>query len=141
MIQDLCQQNTCTNTQNFQTFPPRILFVSIAPSFNCSESSNSLEFTFLLTFISASSLEKSDFSPDRSLFSSEISFSKWTSQYFFNLIPFQRMPHSKRNLLNIPLLHKNHNFFKNALSPSTIIEWNKLELGKAESWLFLRLIS
>ena len=64
-------------------------------------------------------------------------------QYLFNLIPVRPTLYPTRNALNIPLLNTNHNFFKDSLFPSTIIEWNKLYPGlrKAESLSLLRLIS
>ena len=34
--------STCRNTRNFLTFPPRILFISIAPYFHCYESFSKL---------------------------------------------------------------------------------------------------
>ena len=61
-------------------------------------------------------------------------------QYLFNLIPVRHKLYPTRNALNIPLLNKNHNFFKDLLFPSTIIEWNKLYPGlrKAESLLLFK---
>ena len=49
-------------------------------------------------------------------------------QYLFSLVRVRRTLYSARNALNIPLLNTNHNFFENSFFPSTIIEWNKLDL-------------
>ena len=56
-------------------------------------------------------------------------------QYLYNLIPVRQALYSTRNVLNIPLLNTNHNFFKNSFFPSTIIDWNKIDpsLKKAGS--------
>ena len=61
-------------------------------------------------------------------------------QYLFSLIPIRLMLYPTRNVLNIPLLNTNHNFFKNSFFPSTIIEWNKLDPGlrKAESLSYFK---
>ena len=50
-------------------------------------------------------------------------------QYIFNLIPVRLTLYPNRNALNISLLNTNHNFVQYSLFPSTVIEWNKLDLG------------
>ena len=45
----------------------------------------------------------------------------------FNLVP-ARNTHSLRTSDNIPRFNTKHSFFKNYFFPSTIIEWNKLDL-------------
>ena len=61
-------------------------------------------------------------------------------KYLFSLIPTRRLLYSTRNIHNIPLVNTKHNFFKNSLIPSTLIEWNKLDphLRKSENFLNFR---
>ena len=49
--------------------------------------------------------------------------------YFFNLIPTKNSNYNTRNTDKITLFHTKHNFFKNSFVPSTVIEWNKLDLN------------
>ena len=49
------------------------------------------------------------------------------SKYLFSLIPTRCLLYSTRNIHIIPLVNTKHNFFKNSLFPSTIIEWNNLD--------------
>ena len=48
-------------------------------------------------------------------------------KYLFSFIPTKRSLYSTQNIHNIPLLNTKHNFFKNSIFPSTIIEWNNLD--------------
>ena len=48
--------------------------------------------------------------------------------YLINLIQEKTSSHATRNVDCIPLIKIKHNFFKNTFIPSTIIEWNKLDL-------------
>ena len=48
--------------------------------------------------------------------------------YLFNLIPARNTHNSLRISDNIPCFNTKHSFFKNSFFPSTIIEWNKLDL-------------
>ena len=48
---------------------------------------------------------------------------------FFNIIPKRNTHYSLRNSDNIPCFNTRHNFFKNSSFPSTIIEWNKLDVS------------
>ena len=56
-------------------------------------------------------------------------------KFLFSLIPARLPLYLTRNMHNISLLNKTHNFFKNSFFPSTIIEWNNLDprLRKSES--------
>ena len=49
------------------------------------------------------------------------------SKYLFSLITTRCLLYSTRNIHIIPLVNTKHNFFKNSLFPSTIIEWNNLD--------------
>ena len=57
-------------------------------------------------------------------------------KYLSKLIPVRNSLYTTRNAENIPLLKTDHAFFKNSFFPSTIIEWNKLDLNirNAESF-------
>ena len=55
-------------------------------------------------------------------------FKNKSPAYFFNLIPARNKQYSLRTSDNIPCFNTKHNFFKNSFFPSTIIEWNKLDL-------------
>ena len=46
----------------------------------------------------------------------------------FNLIPARNTHYSLRTSDNIPCFNTKHSFFKNSFFPSTIIEWNNLDL-------------
>ena len=35
--------------------------------------------------------------------------------------------YNKRNVANVPMIKSKHSFLKNSYSPSTVIEWNKLD--------------
>ena len=54
----------------------------------------------------------------------------------FSLIPARRSLYLTGNIHNIPLVNTKHNFFKNSY-PSTIIEWNNLDLHLRKSGNFL----
>ena len=54
-------------------------------------------------------------------------FKNESPRYLFNINPIRNPAYSTRNHVNIPLLKTDHNFFKNAFFPSTIIEWNNLD--------------
>ena len=47
--------------------------------------------------------------------------------YLFQLVPSPNTRYFARNSENIPQLRKEHEFFKNSFSPSTIKEWTNLE--------------
>ena len=49
--------------------------------------------------------------------------------YLFKVVPSSNAIYNTRNTNDIPLMNIKHNFFKNTLFPSTIIEWNKLHLA------------
>ena len=51
-----------------------------------------------------------------------------SSQYLFKLIPEKIHAYATRNVDNIPCFKIRHNFFKKSFFPSTIIEWNNLDL-------------
>ena len=64
-----------------------------------------------------------------------------SSRYLFNIIPIRNPAYSTRNHVNIPLFNTNRNFFKNSLFPSTIIEWNNLNLRNSDTyWTFKSVI-
>ena len=48
-------------------------------------------------------------------------------QYLFKLISEKNHAYAARNVDNIPCFKIRHNFFKNSLFLSTIIEWNNLD--------------
>ena len=47
-------------------------------------------------------------------------------RYLFDIIPTKLRVHNNRYCDNIPLLKIKHNYFRNSLFPSSIVEWNKL---------------
>ena len=57
--------------------------------------------------------------------------------YFLNilteLISTRNEAYQTRHFANIPSLSFKHNFFKNTFFPSTILEWNKLDLSLRNS--------
>ena len=55
-------------------------------------------------------------------------FKNKSPAYLFNLIPARNTHYSLRTSDNIPCFNTKHSFFKNSFFPSTIIEWNKLDL-------------
>ena len=54
-------------------------------------------------------------------------------KYLSNIIPSTTRRYSSRNANNIPLVRANTNFFINTFFPSTITEWNKLDLSIRKS--------
>ena len=48
--------------------------------------------------------------------------------YLFKLIPEKTSSYNMKNVDAIPLIKIKYNFFKNTFFPSTVIEWNKLDL-------------
>ena len=48
--------------------------------------------------------------------------------YLTDIVPSQNRSYTLRNSHNVPLMVTNHQFFKNSFFPSTIIEWNNLDL-------------
>ena len=54
-------------------------------------------------------------------------FKNESPRYLFNIIPIRNCAYSTRNQVNVPLFKINHNFLKNSLFPSAIIEWNNLD--------------
>ena len=48
-------------------------------------------------------------------------------KYFFNIIPVTVSRYNTRNTSNIPQFKVKHNFFRNSLFPSAVIEWYKLD--------------
>ena len=55
------------------------------------------------------------------------------SKNLFSLIPTRRSLYSTRNIHHIPLVDTKYNFFKNSFFPSTVIEWNNLDLHLRKS--------
>ena len=55
-------------------------------------------------------------------------FKNKSPAYLFNLIPARNTHYSRRTSDNTPCFNTKHSFFKNSFFPSTIIEWNKLDL-------------
>ena len=49
-------------------------------------------------------------------------------KYLSDIIPSTTRRYSSRNANNIPLVRVNNNYFMNTFFPSTITEWNKLDL-------------
>ena len=47
-------------------------------------------------------------------------------RYLFDIIPTKLRAYNTRYCDNIPLLKIKHNYFRNSLFPSSIVEWNKL---------------
>ena len=50
-------------------------------------------------------------------------------KYLSNIIPSTTRRYSSGNDNNIPLVRLNNNYFRNTFFPSTITEWNKLDLS------------
>ena len=50
-------------------------------------------------------------------------------KYLSDIIPSTNRRYSSRNATNIPLVSVNNNYFMSTFFPSTITEWNKLELS------------
>ena len=50
-------------------------------------------------------------------------------KYLSDIIPGTTRRYSSRNENNIPLVRVNNNYFMNTFFPSTITEWNKLNLS------------
>ena len=55
-------------------------------------------------------------------------YNKQMPTYLTDVIPARNENYNLRNRMNVNLMRVNHNFFKNSFFPSTIIEWNKLDL-------------
>ena len=55
-------------------------------------------------------------------------FKKKSPAYLLNLIPARYTHYSLRTSDNIPCFNTKHNYFKNSFFPSTIIDWNKLDV-------------
>ena len=53
--------------------------------------------------------------------------------YLFNLISVRHSLYNKRNVTNLLFFNTKHSFFKNPFFPSTIIEWNKLDINLCNS--------
>ena len=54
-------------------------------------------------------------------------------KYLSGIIPSTTRRYSSRNANNIPLVRANNNYFMNTFFPSTITEWNKLDLSVRKS--------
>ena len=54
-------------------------------------------------------------------------------KYLSNIIPSTTRRYSSRNANNIPLVRANTNYFMNTFFPSTVTEWNKLDLSIRKS--------
>ena len=54
---------------------------------------------------------------------------KFSYVVVFNLTPARNTHYSLRTSDNIPCFNIKHNFFRNSFFPSTIIEWNKLDIS------------
>ena len=50
-------------------------------------------------------------------------------KYLSDIIPSTTGKYSSRNVNNILLVRVNNNYFTDTFSPSTITEWNKLDLS------------
>ena len=50
-------------------------------------------------------------------------------KYLSDIIPSTTRKYSSRNVDNILLVRVNNNYFTDTFSPSTITEWNKLDLS------------
>ena len=48
--------------------------------------------------------------------------------YFFEVLPIPKRAYITRNNDKLPHFKVKHNYFKNSFFPSTVIEWNKLDL-------------
>ena len=55
------------------------------------------------------------------------------SQYLFNLVPVRYSLYNTRNISNLPFFNAGHSIFKNSFFPSTIIDWNKLDINLRSS--------
>ena len=53
--------------------------------------------------------------------------------YLFKMIPKKNMSRPTRGSDSIPLLGTKHNFFQNSYFPSSIKEWNRLDIWKSDS--------
>ena len=53
--------------------------------------------------------------------------------YLFKMIPKKNMSRPTRGSDNIPLLGTKHNFFQNSYFPSSIKEWNRLDIDIRKS--------
>ena len=49
-------------------------------------------------------------------------------KYLYSIIPIHNMSYRTRQCNKIPAINVKHDFFKKTFFPSTIIEWNKLDL-------------
>ena len=54
-------------------------------------------------------------------------------KYFSDIVPSTTRRYSSRNANNIPLVRADANYFINTFFPSTITEWNKLDLSVRKS--------
>ena len=54
-------------------------------------------------------------------------------QYLFNLIPVRYSLCTPRNVSNLSFFNTKHSFFKSSFFPSTITEWNKLDINHRNS--------
>ena len=54
-------------------------------------------------------------------------------QYLFNLIPVRHSLCTARNTSNLSFFNTKHNLFKSSFFPSTIAEWNKLDINHRNS--------
>ena len=52
-----------------------------------------------------------------------------SSKYLSDIIPRTTRRYATRNAKNIPLVRVNNNHFMNTFCPSTIAEWDKLDLS------------
>ena len=60
-------------------------------------------------------------------------FKSKSPQYLSKLIPEKTSPYVTRNADNVFLFNIKHNFYKNSFFPSSIIEWNNLNLQLSNS--------
>ena len=60
-------------------------------------------------------------------------YNKQAPGYLTELIPTLNEAYQTRHVANIPYLSFKHNLFKNTFSPSTILEWSKLDLSLQSS--------
>ena len=54
-------------------------------------------------------------------------------KYLSGIIPSTTRRYSSRNANNIPLVRANNNYLMNTFFPSTVTEWNKLDLSVRKS--------
>ena len=54
-------------------------------------------------------------------------------KYLSDIIPSTTKRYYSKNANNIPLVRANNNYFMNTFFPSTITEWNKLDLSICKS--------